>query len=153
MRAIRTAARALIVDQARVLAIKMRDASGVFYILPGGGQRHGETLEQGLARECAEEVGSAIEVGELAYVREYIGRNHDFCADHRHFHQLEVVFRCRLKEPERIGQGIEMDKKQIGVEWLSLDTLSTARLYPQVLKTAFSERDFELAVGYWGDVN
>jgi hypothetical protein len=37
MRPIRTAARALIILNQQLLAIKMRDASGVFYILPGGG--------------------------------------------------------------------------------------------------------------------
>ena len=68
MRPIRTAARALIILNGKLLAIKMRDRSGIFYILPGGGQRHGETLREGLMRECLEEIGTDVKVGELLYV-------------------------------------------------------------------------------------
>ena len=64
MRPIRTAARALIILEGKLLAIKMRDQSGVFYILPGGGQNHGETLRQGLQRECLEEIGTDVDIGE-----------------------------------------------------------------------------------------
>ena len=103
MRHIRTAARALIILEQQVLAIKMRDRTGVFYILPGGGQRHGETLREGLERECLEEIGTHVEVGELLYVREYIGKNHEFRNSHHAFHQVENVFRCALPDPDGIG--------------------------------------------------
>ena len=96
----------------------MRDRSGVFYILPGGGQNHGETLKEGLKRECLEEIGTEVEVGELLYVREYIGKNHEFRQAHRAFHQVENVFRCVLPDPDSIGPGTELDKKQVGIEWL-----------------------------------
>ena len=65
MRQIRTAARALIIQDQKVLAIKMRDRTGIFYILPGGGQKHGETLRQSLERECLEEIGTKVDIGEL----------------------------------------------------------------------------------------
>ena len=78
MRNIRTAARALVISKGKLLTIKMQDSSGIFYILPGGGQRHGETLREGLMSECLEEIGTNVEIGELLYVREYIGKNHEF---------------------------------------------------------------------------
>ena len=93
---VRTAARAVVVRDGRLLAITMRDREGLFYILPGGGQRHGETLADTLRRETQEEIGVALEPGPLLYVREYIGKNHTFAAAHRYFHQVEVVFRCAL---------------------------------------------------------
>ena len=83
----------------------MRDRSGIFYLLPGGGQNHGETLKEGLQRECLEEIGTEVEIGELLYVREYIGKNHQFRNAHRAFHQVENVFRCTLPRPEEIGPG------------------------------------------------
>ena len=132
MRPIRTAARALIILQGKLLAIKMRDHSGIFYILPGGGQHHGETLVQGLQRECLEEIGTDVEVGELLYVREYIGKNHQFSKDHRSFHQLESVFRCSLPNPNGIGPGTEQDKKQIGVEWVPLDVFANVKKLPHL---------------------
>jgi 8-oxo-dGTP diphosphatase len=150
---IRTAARALIISEGRLLAIKMRDKTGVFYILPGGGQQHGETLREGLLRECLEEIGTAVEIGELLYVREYIGKNHEFRHAHHNFHQLESVFRCTLPDPDDIGPGTEHDKKQIGVEWIPLKVLDQHRFLPEVIKPFFSASSFEPASNYLGDVN
>ena len=150
---IRTAARALIIHQSKLLAIKMRDHSGVFYILPGGGQHHGETLREGLHRECREEIGTEVEVGELLYVREYIGKNHQFRHAHRSFHQLESVFRCTLPDPDGIGPGTEHDKKQIGVEWIPLEELQQRRFLPDVIKSFFTANDFKPHSNYLGDVN
>ncbi len=153
MRNIRTAARALIISEGKLLAIKMRDRSGVFYILPGGGQRHGETLHQGLKRECLEEIGTKVEIGELLYVREYIGKNHSFRTAHKAFHQIENVFRCSLPNPEEIGPGSELDKKQIGIEWLSLEELSKKRFLPETIVPLFSKTNFQPNATYLGDVN
>jgi ADP-ribose pyrophosphatase YjhB (NUDIX family) len=153
MRHIRTAARALIIMDDKLLAIKMRDRTGVFYILPGGGQRHGETLQEGLRRECLEEIGTEVTVGELLYVREYIGKNHEFRNSHHAFHQVENVFRCSLPTPEQIGPGTEHDKKQIGVEWIPLSELPNRRFLPEVIKPFFNEHSFEPTTNYLGDVN
>jgi ADP-ribose pyrophosphatase YjhB (NUDIX family) len=153
MHPIRTAARALIINEGKLLAIKMRDHSGVFYILPGGGQHHGETLVEGLHRECLEEIGTEVEVGELLYVREYIGKNHEFRHAHRSFHQLESVFRCSLPNPDGIGPGTEHDKKQIGVEWIPLKQLDERRFLPDVIKPFFTANGFQPSCNYLGDVN
>ncbi|MGB1128013.1 MAG: NUDIX domain-containing protein [Opitutales bacterium] len=153
MRYIRTAARALIILEAKLLAIKMRDHSGVFYILPGGGQRHGETLHEGLQRECLEEIGTPVEVGELLYVREYIGKNHEFRRAHHAFHQVENVFRCSLPNPDGIGPGSERDKKQVGVEWIPLEELAERRFLPDVIKPFFTQDGFGTGTHYLGDVN
>jgi ADP-ribose pyrophosphatase YjhB (NUDIX family) len=153
MRHIRTAARALVIREGKLLAIKMRDKTGIFYILPGGGQRHGETLQEGLVRECREEIGTEVEVGDLLYVREYIGRNHEFRRAHHAFHQVENVFRCTLPDPDGIGPGSEHDKKQIGVAWIPLADLAQTRLLPEVIKPYFTSDGFEIGTTYLGDVN
>jgi ADP-ribose pyrophosphatase YjhB (NUDIX family) len=153
MRPIRTAARALIIHEQRLLTIKMRDHTGIFYILPGGGQNHGETLREGLYRECLEEIGTEVEIGEFLYVREYIGKNHEFRKSHRSFHQVENVFRCSLPNPEGIGPGTEHDKKQVGVEWIPLAEIKERRFLPEVIKQYFTEDGFEPEKHYLGDVN
>ena len=153
MSPIRTAARALIIENESILTIKMEDSSGVFYILPGGGQNHGETLEETLARETLEEIGVEISIGALAYVREYIGKNHAFRKSHKSFHQLECVFLCSLRSHEGLGGGSEHDKKQVGIEWLSINELSGKRLLPSVLKSFFQGSNFNPTTHYLGDIN
>ena len=153
MRHIRTAARALIIIDQKVLAIKMSDRTGIFYILPGGGQRHGETLRQGLERECLEEIGTKVDIGELLYVREYIGKNHEFHKSHNAFHQVENVFRCSLPDPNEIGLGTELDKKQVGVEWIPLEDLPKCRFLPEAIKPFFKDGNFDSRTSYLGDVN
>ncbi|NBB78399.1 MAG: NUDIX domain-containing protein [Verrucomicrobia bacterium] len=153
MRHIRTAARALIITDNQLLTIKMRDRSGIFYILPGGGQRHGETLHEGLKRECLEEIGTEVEIGPLLYVREYIGKNHEFRKAHHAFHQVENVFRCTLDDPGKIGPGSEHDKKQIGVEWIPLSELPNRRLLPEAIKAFFKDGTFDPGTHYLGDLN
>lgn len=153
MRHIRTAARALIIIDQKVLAIKMSDRTGIFYILPGGGQRHGETLRQGLERECLEEIGTKVDIGELLYVREYIGKNHEFHKSHSAFHQVENVFRCSLPDPNEIGLGTEHDKKQVGVEWIPLEDLPKRRFLPEAIKPFFKDGNFDSRTSYLGDVN
>ncbi len=153
MRHIRTAARALIIIDGKLLTIQMRDRSGIFYILPGGGQRHGETLHEGLKRECLEEIGTEVEIGPLLYVREYIGKNHEFHKTHHAFHQVESVFRCTLPDPDDIGPGSEHDKKQIGVEWIPLKELAERRLLPEAIKPFFKNDHFDSGSIYLGDLN
>ncbi len=153
MRHIRTAARALIILDQKVLSIKMCDKTGIFYILPGGGQRHGELLTDTLIRECLEEIGTNVEVGELAYVREYIGKNHEFNQMHHTFHQVENVFHCRLTKPQEIDFDTQSDKKQIGVEWIRLEDLPMRRFLPKTIKPFFKSGKFVTCRNYLGDIN
>jgi ADP-ribose pyrophosphatase YjhB (NUDIX family) len=141
------------VQDGRLLAIAMRDPEGIFYILPGGGQRHGETLADTLRRETREEIGVALEPGPVLYVREYIGKNHTFAQAHRHFHQLEIVFRCTLPTGAVPSAGAERDNRQVGVEWLELRQLGEARFFPAFLKDCVRGNDLEVRQMYWGDLN
>ena len=153
MKIVRTAARAIIIHEGKLLTIKMHDKNGLFYILPGGGQRHGETLDQTLLRECREEIDAEVRIGELLYVREYLGKNHTFAHRHSGFHQLEVVFRCNLEKMVPLGPGSETDRRQVGVQWIDLKHIHQYPFYPEVLKPFFSEDDIQIDKLYLGDVN
>ena len=45
-RLVRTSAKALVIKDGCMLAIKLHDSDGDFYIMPGGGQAAGEFLRQ-----------------------------------------------------------------------------------------------------------
>lgn len=153
MKSIRHASRAVITRDSRLLAIKMCDRSGIFYVLPGGGQQHGENMRDGLVRECREEINLKVTVGKLLYVREYIGRNHHFSNSHRNFHQVETVFSCSIPEGVEPEPGSDTDRKQIGIEWLEMDKLDQTRFLPKDAIPFIRGQQGDHQDRYLGDIN
>ena len=150
---IRTAARAVIVRDGKILTVVLRDRDGDFYVLPGGGQTHGETLSETVLRECREEIGAEVEVGALLYMREYVGKNHGFAQRHAHFHQVEAVFRCTLKSEPGAENGTARDNRQVGLAWVPVAELARFRFFPNVLKDFVQGDDIAVPVTYLGDIN
>jgi len=150
---IRNSAKAIIVKDEKLLAIKMQGEGAVFYILPGGGQEHGENLHQTLERECLEEIGTKVEIGELAFIREYIGKNHEFAVRHKGVHAIDFMFLCKVDQ-ETFDNGSNPDNEQIGVEWLPIKELLQYNLYPRALRTQLiAYFEGEKATTYLGDIN
>jgi 8-oxo-dGTP diphosphatase len=152
MKPIRVAAKAVIIQDGKLLAVKNVDREGFWYILPGGGQEAGEPLPVALQRECREEIGVDVDVHELLYVREYIGRNHEFADQHGDAHETELMFACTIRPGQVLGNGTLPDASQVGVEWLDLADLDSYRLYPKVLKRVIASAK-RTGGTYLGDVN
>ncbi|HWL23448.1 MAG TPA: NUDIX domain-containing protein [Ureibacillus sp.] len=149
---IRNSAKAVIVKDGNLLAIKIQEKNNTYYILPGGGQEHGENLHQALVRECKEELGAEVEIGELIFVREYIGKNHDLATYHAHAHQTEFMFLCNVQQD--IFNGDHPDKGQVGTEWLPINKLLEYKLFPQALRAhLISYFNSEKTTTYVGDMN
>ena len=154
MKPIRNSAKALIIQDGKLLCTKNKDQFGIFYLLPGGGQEPGETIVDALKRECQEEISAEIAIGDLLFVREYIGKNHEFAEWDSDIHQIEFIFSCALKSP--IGDlktGNVPDVWQIGIEWIELSRLNEYRIYPSVLKSAVTPEGIFFDKVYLGDVN
>jgi ADP-ribose pyrophosphatase YjhB (NUDIX family) len=150
----RNSSKALVFRSGEVLLTKNRDHIGEFHLLPGGGQRFGETLEQACARETREETGCLVEAVRLVLVREYIGRNHEFRDVEGDVHQTEFVFLSRLLEEGRDG-GLLRDAWQTGWQWVPVDGLAGSRIYPSVMAgliPLIRDGSYDGPV-YLGDVN
>ena len=124
-RKIRNSAKALIIRDDKMLAIKISDGKEEWYIMPGGGQEAEELLPAAVSREVLEELGLQVEVKDLAFVIEGLhGEN---------FHRVDLVFLC-----EYIGEVenavLLSDTNQTGYAWLDIKTLNTAPLYPSKLR-------------------
>jgi len=153
MGTIRNSAKAIIIEDGKMLFTKNKDHLGIFYLLPGGGQEHQENLQEALKRECMEEISADISIGDIKFIREYIGKNHEFAEWDSEVHQIEYMFECDLLSKAEPKSGVVPDNMQVGVEWLDLKKLDEYRIYPKLLKYMINEDGtFESKV-YLGDTN
>lgn len=124
-RAIRNSAKALIIRNGKMAAIKIRDGGEEWFIMPGGGQEPEETLPEAVCREVAEELGLNVRCKELLFAVEGVHGER--------FHRVDLVFNC-----EFLGEiphaALHSDTNQVGVEWLDISTLNLAPLYPSRLR-------------------
>jgi 8-oxo-dGTP diphosphatase len=153
MKPIRNSAKALIIADGHILATKNLDTEGVFYILPGGRQRPGETLTATLERECREELSVDVSVTELIFIREYIGKDHEFAETDAEEHRIEFMFACTLTDGAVVGDGDLPDDNQVGPEWLPLDRLETYRFFPKALRPILAEYGRAGHPVYLGNIN
>lgn len=153
--AIRNSAKAIIIKGDNLLLTKNIDDEGAFYLFPGGGQEVGETLQDAVVRECIEEVGQQVEVGELLFLREYIGKNHEYAVEDAHVHQIEFYFTCNLvNEFDSEIVPTSPDSHQIGIEWVPIEELTQYRIYPKELrKFIINHYCNEKSPVYLGDIN
>lgn len=131
-RTVRTSGKAVVFRDGCVLAVKLHDADGDFYILPGGGQTAGELLPETVRREVAEETGIAVEVGDAVFVIEGSeGEPH---------HRVDIVFRCEyLGVSPAEETTYTPDTNQTGCEWLPVEGLNRLPLYPSKLRRPIME--------------
>jgi len=124
-REIRNSAKALIIRDGKMAAIRIRDANEEWYIMPGGGQEPEETLQETVCREVSEELGINVKCKELLFVVEGVHGER--------FHRVDLIFRCEfINELPHIA--LQYDTNQVGVEWLDISTLNLQQLYPSKLR-------------------
>lgn len=124
-RAVRNAAKALIIEDGKMLAVKISDGKEEWYIMPGGGQDVEELLPEAACREVAEEMGLQVAVKDLVFVIEGLHGEK--------FHRVDLVFLCEYKG--KIENAIlQNDTNQVGYAWLDIKTLNTTPLYPSKLR-------------------
>ena len=141
-RVVRNAAKALIIKDNKMLAIKISDGKEEWYIMPGGGQDVEELLPETACREVAEEMGIRVEVKDLVFVIE--GLNGE------RFHRVDLVFLCEYKG--KIDNAVlQDDTNQVGYDWLDIKTLNTTPLYPSKLRrqimNLFEGKEYKVYLG------
>ncbi len=78
---------ALILREGRVVLARHRAGDRTYHLLPGGGVDWGESLEQALIREVAEETGLQCSVGRPIILSDTIAPDNTR-------HVVNIVFRC-----------------------------------------------------------
>lgn len=149
---IRVASKAIIIRDGQLLVTVNSGDFPTFFLAPGGGQEHGEDAHEALRRECREEIGCDVVVGEFAFLRDYIAADHEFAELDGWAHQLEAYFFCELApgaQPQLTGDG---DTWQTGVAWIPLERLADEPVWPKALAEWLGSPEGERP-GYLGNVN
>ncbi len=124
---IRIAARAVLIHDALLLLVNAYPAgTSDLWCAPGGGADMHSGLPENLAREVYEETGLSIDVGAPCLINEF----HSTALG---FHQVEVFFRCSLREGALSDDWNDPDGVVTQRRWFSQADLQTVRLKPDSL--------------------
>lgn len=112
---------------------KHHTVKGLYYTLPGGRQEPGESLKEALKRECLEEIGAKVTVGELLHVAD-LYRMKSEGAERQH--QLDFIFSCSVPDSYLPVMGSHPDPHQVATRWISAE--DAAHLRPLYVTKLFS---------------
>jgi len=126
---IRTATKAIIIEDGKILLNKYFSNNKTWYTFPGGGQDHNEDLKSNLKRECLEEMGASVIIEDVLFVREYIADKHNPPTNRIGYHQVNIIFQCKLAN-KTFTTPLQPDPSQVGIEWIPIHSLLEYNLYP-----------------------
>ncbi len=131
---IRSTAKAIIINDGRVLLNRCSDINnGDYFVLPGGGQNTGETLHDAIVRECLEETGYTIYPVRFAALCEVICDDESMRVQYpEYIHKMYHIFICGLHNIA-VKIPTEADSMQIGSAWIDINELHHIRLLPKAL--------------------
>lgn len=143
---------ALILRGDNVALVEFHTAAlGVHYDLPGGGLDPGESLHDGVRRECREEIGCDVACGRLLMVAEYFPGRDTYANDG--LPTLDFIFECTLAKGQQPRLPEAPDEDQVGAKWMPLETLAQRYLKPVVagllIQRARSGADDMLNTDVW----
>jgi ADP-ribose pyrophosphatase YjhB (NUDIX family) len=138
--AIRNAAKAIIIDNGKVLLNKyIGKCNEIYYDLPGGGQNQFEEMEDAVKRECLEESGYQIEIIRFAALAEEIYDDFELRKEYYDYtHRIHHIFIAKLAD-KSVYKPTETDMHQLECVWVDIKDVSLLDLRPESLKNKFSE--------------
>ncbi|MDX1334315.1 MAG: NUDIX domain-containing protein [Gammaproteobacteria bacterium] len=148
---IRNGVRAVIIRNDHLLLLRKEYDDGLLrYVLPGGSQDLGETLEDALKRECREEIGAEVELCELIYLADFFKPRGTEPQTFRQ--QVEYFFTCTLSDSYETRNGHRPDRHQVGVEWQPVRQLADINLFPSSLVSLLSNHESSTQKIYQGEI-
>ena len=110
----RPTGKAVIFDENKNIALVGNKVNS-FYLLPGGGINKGERIEDGIIRECLEEVGCNVELGKfLGIVEDYRNRDKTHCISYCYTANA-------ISKNEKLNLTPDEEKNGMHVIWVTLN--------------------------------
>ncbi|WP_052350421.1 NUDIX domain-containing protein [Paenibacillus gorillae] len=129
---VRTAARAIIIKDDQLLVLRRKGVQGEFFVLPGGGQHHGESLQETLIREVFEEVSLRVEIEKMLFINEFIAKRDSMFPElEPDMHQIDFTFLCNITSQNEAKVGEMPDVHQVGIAWIPLNEITDYNLHPR----------------------
>lgn len=122
--------RGAIVQNDRILLVKMNDESGMYFTFPGTSLQNGESLYDAVKRGVRTSTGAKVDIGRLLMVWEYIPERENSRFGDRH--KITILFLCQLKPESDPQQPPVSDPNQIDVLWMPLDSLEDLPVIPAI---------------------
>jgi len=125
----RNSAKAIVINNGKILVNRCHSRFGEYFTLPGGGQRTGEMLTETVRRELLEETGYSVTPLRLSGIYERVSNGRD----DGQAHKIYFIFLCRLNSGERAIPS-ETDRFQIGSDWIPLKEIGSRNLFPRAIR-------------------
>lgn len=124
---------AIVLYKGKLVLVKHENPKfGAYYLLPGGGLEHCESIEECVIREVKEECGLDVSIESLAYYKSVFTDDDD---------TLDIIFRCNVNGGEL--KILDPDKKVKSIELISSENeLGKLNFHPKQLKgIIFTEKN------------
>ena len=134
----RSRSAAIIVEGDSVLPVKHRhpQTGREWWVPPGGGLQHPESIYDCAWREMFEETGLSVELGEVVYIREFVELE-------RQIHHLEIFIMATSHSGTVTIENLvadDLDSEYIQeARFVSKEEMEGIIVYPEVLKDSFWE--------------
>ena len=125
----RNSAKAIVINNGKILVNRCASRFGEYFTLPGGGQHTGEMLMETVKRELLEETGYAVTPIRLSGIYERISSQREENVGHK----IYFIFLCKLNDPEKAVPS-EIDRFQIDSVWIPLNEIGSKNLFPRAIR-------------------
>jgi 8-oxo-dGTP diphosphatase len=110
----------------KVLLVNSKYDDGEYYLFPGGGVEHGETIREAAIRETLEETGINIDIKKVLHINEFIYRNN---WDKR---SITIFFLSEVNSKDE-REVLDDEGKIKEVVWVDLKDLEKIDIRPKIL--------------------
>jgi ADP-ribose pyrophosphatase YjhB (NUDIX family) len=125
----RVRAAAIIVKDGEILLVRHVKHGRTYWLLPGGGVKYGETIEEAIVREIKEETNLDIVVQRPVMMNDSVPPD-------RHRHVLNICFTARITGGTLQTEDSEVLKE---VKFVPIDTISDLPLFRPDIRTPLLE--------------